>query len=137
MRQQSISRTTVHKIDAEIRRLVENGCARARNILTERRADLEIVAKGLVEFDTLTGEEIKDLLAGKPPARGSDRSTGPCLAAVSSDSTANSTPAPRWASQSNSNTKFGQPAIWQSEPTDYSEHAMNSVEVLTRSKLLS
>jgi cell division protease FtsH len=64
MRQQSISQTTAQKIDAEIRRLVEDGCEQARNILTQRRADLEIVAKGLLEFETLTGQEIKNLLGG-------------------------------------------------------------------------
>jgi cell division protease FtsH len=83
MRQQSVSQTTVQKIDAEIRRLVEDGYEQARNILTERRADLEIVAKGLLEFETLTGDQIKSLLAGNPPTRGLvSRPTGPCLAAV-------------------------------------------------------
>ncbi|HEY1981413.1 MAG TPA: cell division protein FtsH, partial [Xanthobacteraceae bacterium] len=38
-------------------------------ILTEKRADLETLAKGLLEFETLTGDEIKDLIAGKRPAR--------------------------------------------------------------------
>ncbi len=66
VRQQSVSETTARKIDAEIRRLVEDGYEQALNILTERRADLEIIAKGLLEFETLTGGEIKNLLAGKP-----------------------------------------------------------------------
>ncbi len=68
-RQQSISEATVRKIDAEIRRLVEAGQEEAREILTGRRADLELVAKGLLEFETLTGEEIKGLLTGKRPTR--------------------------------------------------------------------
>ena len=34
-----------------------------------KRADLEMLAKGLLEFETLTGDEIKDLLNGKPPVR--------------------------------------------------------------------
>ena len=68
-RQQNISEETVQKIDAEIRRFVEEGYAEATKILTERRAELELLAKGLLEFETLSGDEIKDLLAGKPPVR--------------------------------------------------------------------
>jgi cell division protease FtsH len=68
-RQQNISEDTVKKIDAEIKRLVESGYAEAQRILTEHRAELETLAKGLLEYETLTGEEIKDLLAGRAPVR--------------------------------------------------------------------
>jgi cell division protease FtsH len=68
-RQQNISEETVRKIDAEIRRLVEAGYSDAMRILTEKRGDLELLAKGLLEFETLSGDEIKDLLNGKPPVR--------------------------------------------------------------------
>jgi cell division protease FtsH len=68
-RQQNISEETSRKIDAEIRRLVEGGYAEADRILTAKRADLEVLAKGLLEYETLSGDEIKDLLAGKPPVR--------------------------------------------------------------------
>ncbi|HZD89282.1 MAG TPA: cell division protein FtsH, partial [Pseudolabrys sp.] len=64
-----ISEETSRKIDAEIRRYVEAGYAEATQILTEKRADLETLAKGLIEFETLTGDEIKDLLQGKRPVR--------------------------------------------------------------------
>ena len=68
-RQQNISEDTVKKIDSEIKRFVEGGLQLARKILTENRAGLEILAKGLIEYETLTGDEIKDLLIGKPPVR--------------------------------------------------------------------
>jgi cell division protease FtsH len=68
-RQQNISESTAQKIDAEVRRLVENGHDEARKVLEEKRADLELLAKGLLEFETLSGDEIKDLLNGKPPVR--------------------------------------------------------------------
>jgi cell division protease FtsH len=68
-RQQNISEATVQKIDGEIKRLVEAGFAEAEHILTEKRADLETLAKGLLEYETLSGDEIKDLLDGKPPMR--------------------------------------------------------------------
>src|SRR5499427_3382894 len=68
-RQQNISESTVQKIDSEIKRLVEEGYQEANQILTEKRAHLEILAKGLLEYETLSGDEIIDLLAGKPPVR--------------------------------------------------------------------
>jgi cell division protease FtsH len=68
-RQQNVSEATAQKIDMEVRRLVEEGHVEARRVLEEKRADLEILAKGLLEFETLSGEEIKDLLAGKRPVR--------------------------------------------------------------------
>jgi len=68
-RQQNISEETSRKIDAEIRRYVEAGLAEAKQILTDKRADLEVLAKGLLEFETLTGDEITDLLNGRRPVR--------------------------------------------------------------------
>jgi len=69
-RQQNVSEATAQKIDSEVRRLAEEGLSEARRILSEKRADLEALAKGLLEYETLSGDEIKDLLAGKPPVRG-------------------------------------------------------------------
>jgi cell division protease FtsH len=68
-RTQNASEATVQKIDSEIRRLVEEGYNEATKILTEKRADLEALAKGLLEFETLSGDEIQDLLNGKKPNR--------------------------------------------------------------------
>jgi cell division protease FtsH len=68
-RQQNISEETAQKIDGEIRRLVEAGLADARSILTEHRDDLETLAQGLLEYETLSGDEIRNLLVGKPPVR--------------------------------------------------------------------
>jgi cell division protease FtsH len=68
-RTQNASEATVQKIDSEIRRFVEQGYNEATRILTEKRADLEALAKGLLEFETLSGDEIQDLLKGKKPNR--------------------------------------------------------------------
>jgi cell division protease FtsH len=68
-RTQNASEATVQKIDTEIRRFVEEGYNEATRILTEKRADLEVLAKGLLEFETLSGDEIQDLLNGKKPNR--------------------------------------------------------------------
>jgi cell division protease FtsH len=68
-RQQNASEVTVQKIDAEIKRLIEEGYASAQKILSEYKNDLETLAEGLLEYETLSGEEITDLLTGKPPVR--------------------------------------------------------------------
>ncbi len=82
-RTQNASEATVQKIDTEIRRFVEEGYKEATKILTEKRADLETLAKGLLEFETLSGDEIADLLAGKKPNRESVlEPTGPRTSAV-------------------------------------------------------
>ncbi|HLQ92419.1 MAG TPA: ATP-dependent zinc metalloprotease FtsH [Xanthobacteraceae bacterium] len=64
-----ISEETARLIDAEIRGLIEAGENEARRILTEHRGDWEKIGQALLEFETLSGDEIKDLLAGKPPSR--------------------------------------------------------------------
>ena len=70
-RQQNISESTSQKIDSEVRRLVESGLADATEILTRRREDLESLAKGLLEYETLSGDEIIGLLKGRAPVRDS------------------------------------------------------------------
>ena len=68
-RQQSISEATQQTIDAEVRRFVQEGYDTAKRILTEKRKDLDTLAKGLLEYETLTGEEIVNLLNGVQPVR--------------------------------------------------------------------
>jgi cell division protease FtsH len=76
-KQQTISEETARKIDSEVRRLVEMGLAEARRIITEKRGDLETLAKGLLEYETLSGDEIIGLLQGRRPIRdtGDDSTT--------------------------------------------------------------
>jgi cell division protease FtsH len=59
-------------IDGEVRALVDEGYATARRILTEKREDLDRLAKGLLEYETLTGKEIGRVIAGLPLNRGGD-----------------------------------------------------------------
>jgi cell division protease FtsH len=68
-RQQNVSEATAQKIDSEVRRLVEGGLNDARRILTEKEHELEALARGLLEYETLSGEEIRNLLDGQPPVR--------------------------------------------------------------------
>jgi cell division protease FtsH len=68
-RQQNVSEATASKIDTEVRRIIVEGVEVARRILTEKRDDLEALAQGLLEYETMSGEEVKALLAGRPPVR--------------------------------------------------------------------
>ena len=68
-RTQNVSEATAQKIDAEVRRLVDWGYNEAKRILTERREDLEVLAKGLIEYETLSGDEIIALIKGEKPNR--------------------------------------------------------------------
>ncbi len=62
----NISEDTARMVDAEIKRLVTTGYETAKKLLTEKRQEWETLSKALIEYETLTGDEIKDVLAGKP-----------------------------------------------------------------------
>jgi cell division protease FtsH len=82
-RQQNTSEATAQVIDAEVRRLVEEGHSEARRIVTERLEDLHRLAAGLLEYETLSGDEIVGVLKGVPPVRedaSTKRPTGPAVA---------------------------------------------------------
>jgi cell division protease FtsH len=68
-RTQNISEATAQKIDQEIRTIIDNCYQRARTILSTRIDDLHTIAKGLLEYETLTGDELVALLKGIPPVR--------------------------------------------------------------------
>ena len=76
-RQRAVSEATAQTIDAEVRRLVQEGHDEARRILTEKRDGLEKVAKALLEYETLSGDEIIGLLDGREPVRDSSEPPSP------------------------------------------------------------
>ena len=59
---QSVSEAVAQKIDKEIRKLVDEGYNQAKKILTEKIDDLHKIAKALLTYETLTGEEIEDII---------------------------------------------------------------------------
>jgi cell division protease FtsH len=72
-RQQHMSEETAKKVDAEIKKIVDTGYKRAKKILTEKIDDMHKLAKALILYETLTGEEIMDLiLKNKYPKRTED-----------------------------------------------------------------
>ena len=68
-RTQNVSEETARAIDAEVRRLMDAALDQARAILTRHRADLDTLAQGLLKDETLTGAEIKSLLARQASPR--------------------------------------------------------------------
>ncbi|RYB07140.1 ATP-dependent zinc metalloprotease FtsH [Lichenibacterium ramalinae] len=76
-KQNNISESTSQKIDSEVRRLVESGLADATHIITTKRADLEALAQGLLEYETLSGDEIRGVIKGIPPVRDTDDEPAP------------------------------------------------------------
>jgi cell division protease FtsH len=71
------SAETQKAIDEEVRRLIDEGYNEAKRILTEKREDLERLAQGLLEYETLTGSEITRVIAGEPLNRGDDKDDAP------------------------------------------------------------
>ena len=65
----NLSEETANLIDKEVRKLVDEATIKCRKILTEHLDELHIVAKSLKEYETLTLDEMKDLIKGIPPSR--------------------------------------------------------------------
>ena len=62
-----VSEETMRKVDGEIRRIIDEQYALARRLIEENRDKVEEMAKALLEWETIDGEQIDDILAGKPP----------------------------------------------------------------------
>src|SRR5262249_8230916 len=65
-RRTNVSGATAELIDEEIRKFVDVGEATARKVLTENIDALHILAKGLLEYETLTADEVRALLRAEP-----------------------------------------------------------------------
>ena len=90
-RTQNVSEETAKKIDAEVKKIVESGYARAKKILADKVDDLHKVAKALLTYETLSGEEIKKIvfeniyptrLSGKEEFSATKKKLGSALGAI-------------------------------------------------------
>ncbi|HET9811989.1 MAG TPA: ATP-dependent zinc metalloprotease FtsH [Sphingomicrobium sp.] len=81
-RTRQMSNETAQLIDKEIRRIVDESYDRAKSLLKEHGEELESLAQALLEFETLSGEEIKVLMEGGKIDRGGK--AGPAIPAVGS-----------------------------------------------------
>ncbi|MFQ5627088.1 MAG: cell division protein FtsH, partial [Methyloligellaceae bacterium] len=82
-RTQNMSDDTQKLVDDEIHFIVDEGYATATKICKKHIKQLHTIAEGLLEYETLSGDEIRDLLKGKPPIRDYDDDAGGTHAAAS------------------------------------------------------
>ena len=73
----NMSDETASLIDSEVRRIVETAYARATKILTDKLEDLHKLAQALLEYELLSGDEIKALLRGEKITRNDSSDEGP------------------------------------------------------------
>ncbi len=76
---QNMSEETVKLIDSEIRRFVDDAYEFTRKVLREKSADLETIAQALIEYETLTGDELRALLDGEDIQRDQDPDDEPAV----------------------------------------------------------
>ena len=70
----NVSEDTARMIDAEVRTLIEEAEATARKVLTENMEELHKLTNALLEYETLSGDEAKKVIAGEPLDRNSNNS---------------------------------------------------------------
>ena len=63
----NVSEATMQKVDAEIRRIIDQQYALARQLLEDNRDKVEAMTKALLEWETIDADQIDDIMAGKPP----------------------------------------------------------------------
>ena len=63
----NVSDETAHSIDSEIREVIDRNYARSERILRENMDKLEMMAQGLIKYETIDASQIDDIMAGKTP----------------------------------------------------------------------
>ncbi len=63
----NMSEASLQTVDAEIRRIIDEQYALARQLLEENRDKVEAMTKALLEFETIDADQINDIMEGKPP----------------------------------------------------------------------
>jgi cell division protease FtsH len=63
----NVSEVTMQKVDAEIRKIIDQQFTLARKLILENRDKVEAMAKALLEWETIDAEQIQDIMDGRPP----------------------------------------------------------------------
>ncbi len=64
--QKNVSESTMQKVDEEIRKIIDGQYAVARKLLEDNRDKVEVMAKTLLEIETIDADQIDDIMAGRP-----------------------------------------------------------------------
>jgi cell division protease FtsH len=63
----NMSEQTMQKVDAEIRRIIDNQYALARRLIEESQDKMHTMAQALLEWETIDADQIEDIMNGRPP----------------------------------------------------------------------
>jgi cell division protease FtsH len=63
----TMSEQTMQKVDAEVRRIIDQQYAQARKLIEDNQDKMHAMAKALLEWETIDGEQLDDIMAGKAP----------------------------------------------------------------------
>jgi cell division protease FtsH len=72
----NISEDTMRKVDAEVRRIIDEQYAIARKLIEEHADKMHAMAKALLDWETIDGEQIDDIMSGRPPRPPKESSGG-------------------------------------------------------------
>jgi len=73
----NISEDTMRKVDAEVRRIIDEQYAAARNLIETHQDKMHAMASALLEYETLDNEQLRDIMDGRPPRPPKDWSPAP------------------------------------------------------------
>jgi cell division protease FtsH len=63
----NMSEETMEKVDAEVRRIIDEQYAVARKLIEDNADKMHAMAKALLEWETIDGDQLDDIMNGKPP----------------------------------------------------------------------
>ena len=63
----NMSESTLQKVDGEVRRIIDQQYAQARKLIEDNKDKIHAMAKALLEWETIDGEQLDDIIAGKDP----------------------------------------------------------------------
>jgi cell division protease FtsH len=62
-----MSEQTMQKVDAEVRRIIDQQYSLARKLIEDNQDKMHAMAKALLEWETIDADQIEDIMGGKPP----------------------------------------------------------------------
>jgi len=73
----TMSEETMRKVDAEVRRIIDEQYTIARNLIEQHADKMHVMAKALLEWETIDADQVEDIMQGKPPRPPKDWTPSP------------------------------------------------------------